>query len=41
MYTKNITEKIEDRLLATHITNNPNFTQACASGDGPMIMELK
>ena len=40
MYTKNITEKIEDRLLATHITNNPNFTQACASGDGLMIMEI-
>ena len=40
MYTKNITEKIEDRLLATHITENPNFVSACESGDGLMIMEI-
>lgn len=40
MYTKNVTEKIESRLLATHITDNPNFTQACESGDGLMIMEI-
>lgn len=40
MYTKNVTEKIESRLLATRITDNPNFTQACESGDGLMIMEI-
>ncbi len=40
MYTKNLSEKIEDRLLATHITENPNFAQACESGDGLQIMEI-
>ena len=39
-YTKNLSEKIEDRLLATHISNNPNFAQACESGNGAMIMEI-
>ena len=40
MYTKQLTEKIEDRLLATHITNNPEFENACLSGNGLMIMEI-
>ena len=40
MYTKNLTEKIEDRLLATHISDNPNFENACRSGDGLQIMEI-
>ena len=40
MYTKNLTEKIEDRLLATHITDNPEFEGACLSGDGLMIMDI-
>lgn len=40
MYNKNIAEKIESRLLATHVTDNPNFTQACEDGDGLMIMEI-
>ena len=40
MYTKNLTEKIEDRLLATHIADNPEFEGACLSGDGFMIMEI-
>ena len=40
MYAKNTSEKIESRLLATHVTDNPNFTQACESGDGLMIMEI-
>jgi hypothetical protein len=40
MYTKKLTEKIEDQLLATHISKNPNFEKACLSGDGLMIMEI-
>ena len=40
MYTKNLTEKIEDRLLATHISDNPEFEGACLSGNGSMIMEI-
>ena len=32
--------RVESRLLATRITDNPNFTQACESGDGLMIMEI-
>lgn len=40
MYTKNLTEKIEDRLLATHISDNPEFEGACLSGDGLQIMEI-
>ena len=40
MYTKNLTEKIEDRLLATHISDNPEFESACLSGNGLMIMDI-
>ena len=40
MYTKNLTEKIEDRLLATHVSDNPEFESACLSGDGLQIMEI-
>lgn len=40
MYTKAVTEKIENRLLATHISNNPNFETACMSGNGVVIMEI-
>jgi hypothetical protein len=40
MYTKQLNEKIEDRLLATHITNNPEFANACLSGNGLMIMDI-
>lgn len=40
MHTKNLTEKIEDRLLATHISDNPDFEGACLSGNGTMIMEI-
>ena len=39
-YTKNLTEKIEDRLLATHISDNPKFESACLSGDGLTIMSI-
>jgi hypothetical protein len=40
MYTKNLSEKIEDRLLATHISDNPDFEGACLSGNGLQIMEI-
>ncbi len=40
MYTKNLSEKIEDRLLATHISDNPEFEGACLTGNGAMIMEI-
>jgi hypothetical protein len=40
MYTKELSPKIENQLLATHITNNPEFTNACLSGDGLMIMDI-
>ncbi len=40
MYTKELTEKIEDRLLATHVANNPKFEGACLSGDGSAVMEI-
>ena len=39
-YTKNLSEKIEDRLLATHISDNPEFEGACLTGNGAMIMEI-
>ena len=40
MYTKELSEKIEDKLLATHIADNPEFEGACMSGNGLMIMEI-
>ena len=40
MYTKNLEAKIEDRLLATHIANNPNFTTACTTGNSSKIMAI-
>lgn len=39
-YTKNLSEKIEDRLLAAHISDNPEFEGACLSGNGSAIMEI-
>lgn len=35
---KNI--KIEDRLLATHVSNNKDFEAACLTGDGLQIMDI-
>jgi hypothetical protein len=35
---KNI--KVEDRLLATHISNNSNFEAACLSGNATQIMSI-
>lgn len=40
MYTKSVEKKVEDRLLATHISANANFEKACLSGDGNLIMEI-
>ena len=34
------TMKIEDRLLATHISNNPDFEAACLSGDADKIIAI-
>ena len=40
MYTKKVEQKVEDRLLATHISNNANFEKACMTGDSNLIMEI-
>lgn len=40
MYTKHLSEKIEDKLLATHIADNPDFEGACLSGNGLLIMDI-
>ena len=40
MYTKKLSEKIEDRLLATHIAYNAEFEGACLSGNGALIMAI-
>ena len=35
---KELSPKIENRLLATHVTNNKDFESACLSGDATQIM---
>lgn len=40
MYAKELEAKIEDRLLATHISDNPEFEGACLTGNGLMIMDI-
>lgn len=40
MYSPATEKKVEDRLLATHVSNNPNFEPACLSGDGLQIMDI-
>lgn len=40
MYTKELSEKIEDRLLATHISDNPDFEGACVSGNASQILAI-
>lgn len=40
MYTKELSAKIEDRLLATHIADNPDFEGACLSGNSHQIMTI-
>ena len=34
------TMKIEDHLLATHISNNPEFEAACLAGDANKVIEI-
>ena len=34
------TMKIEDQLLATHISNNPEFEAACLAGDANKIIQI-
>ena len=34
------TMKIEDHLLATHISNNPEFEAACLAGDADKIIAI-
>jgi hypothetical protein len=40
MYNKTVEKKIEDRLLATHISDNAEFEGACMSGNGLQIMSI-
>ena len=40
MYTKELSAKIEDRLLATHIADNPEFEGACLSGNAFQIKAI-
>jgi hypothetical protein len=40
MYAPETQKKVEDRLLATHVSNNSNFEAACLSGDGLQIMDI-
>ena len=34
------TMKIEDQLLATHISNNPEFEAACLAGDATKVLAI-
>jgi hypothetical protein len=34
------TIKVDDRLLATHISSNPDFEAACMAGDVEMILAI-
>ena len=34
------TVKVENNLLATHISNNPEFEAACLAGDANKIMDI-
>lgn len=36
----NVNSIMEERLLATHITNNKDFESACLSGDADKIMTI-
>lgn len=40
MATKKLSPAIEDRLLATHISDNTEFEGACLSGDASQIMAI-
>jgi hypothetical protein len=38
--TEKIANKIDDRLLAAHIADNPEFADACTAGDAEKIMYI-
>jgi len=40
MYGKETEKKIEERLLATHISANTEFEKACYAGDSQKIMSI-
>jgi hypothetical protein len=40
MYTKKLETKIDDRLLAAHISDNAEFEEACLSGNAGKIMAI-
>ena len=40
MYTKEVEKKVEERLLATHLTTNPEFDKACKAGDSQQILSI-
>ena len=40
MYTKETEKKVEDRLLATYLTESEEFKTACNSGDSQQIMSI-
>jgi hypothetical protein len=40
MYNKDIETRISDRLLATHIANNADFTTACMTGNADKIRSI-
>ena len=37
---KELSPKIENRLLATHVADNPEFENACLTGDAEKIMSI-
>lgn len=38
--TEQIAAKIEDRLIATHVSNNENFEEACINNDYELIIQI-
>lgn len=40
MKTQKVTQKIEQRLLATHISDNIDFEEACLTGDAEKILHI-
>lgn len=40
MYTKNLSAKIDNQLLAAHVADNPEFTKACLSGITARVISI-
>ena len=40
MKNKRLSEKNDDRLLATHVVSNADFEGACLTGNGALIMSI-